>query len=53
MEGLPPELMKIIESFAPNKEVQNRIRVPLMLSFDEAIQIFTLLKKLRADTKAE
>jgi len=53
MEGLPPELLKIIDSFKPDPNIVNRIHIPLMLSFDEAIQVFTLLKTLRADKKAE
>jgi len=47
--SLPPEIQVIVQQFLQDyKEKQSRMRLPIMVTIDECLEILGLLKKLRA-----
>lgn len=48
MNGFPPEIQAIIEEVLKDwKEKQSRIRLPLMLTIEESLEILKLLQTMR------
>jgi len=49
MSGVPPEIQSLIEQALSDWRIkQNRIRLPLMVTLEEAKEILNLLEKLRS-----